>query len=516
MSNGTTHEAEAVPWSIASQDVRSSLFPIAYIVDGYAQPQYNVAGIGLPHFAVSFEGPTVSYLIVDEQWKSASSQYFRRVQDNPGMLAEVLDNIHRTSDALLESAREIARAVSPQLTNKELLGLYQRFITFLREVYHFGLVPTFLDCKEYTYVTDLIGSILEERGVRKEDRGVVFATLTTPTFSWDFTIAEDELRQMISCVREHSVWKDAALSLSLDQLQGEHRELVELYELYCQRFGWLQYGYEGPLMSTTDLHRMVRERILRVGDDRSVRQSAERQHRQVEAQQQEAIARYGFSEEYVRWFALARRMAFYKSYRRLRQSQSYALLEPLLRLIAQRSGLPLELWRMLTPQEVERALESPWSPPDDLNDRRQLCVYGSVNGESFLLSGLGARQFVDHAIAHLPERQRPLLNGQVAYPGVVEGQVVVVRSPEDADDVPTGCIIVSPSLNPHMQLAMERCRAIVTDAGGLTCHAAIVAREYQIPCIVGVANATAQIHTGDYVRVDANHGVITILIQHHR
>jgi pyruvate,water dikinase len=56
--------------------------------------------------------------------------------------------------------------------------------------------------------------------------------------------------------------------------------------------------------------------------------------------------------------------------------------------------------------------------------------------------------------------------------------------------------------------AIHKAKAIVADQGGLLCHAAIVARELQIPCIVGTEYATRVLQTGDLIEVDANNGIV--------
>jgi pyruvate,water dikinase len=59
--------------------------------------------------------------------------------------------------------------------------------------------------------------------------------------------------------------------------------------------------------------------------------------------------------------------------------------------------------------------------------------------------------------------------------------------------------------------AMKKAAAIITDEGGVTCHAAIVSRELKIPCIVGTKIATKVLKDGDMVDVNANHALVTIL-----
>ena len=74
-----------------------------------------------------------------------------------------------------------------------------------------------------------------------------------------------------------------------------------------------------------------------------------------------------------------------------------------------------------------------------------------------------------------------------------------------------GNILVSNTTNPDYITAMHKAKAFVTDDGGITCHAAIVARELKKPCIVGTKIATRVLKDGDMVDVDANKGIISIL-----
>ena len=64
---------------------------------------------------------------------------------------------------------------------------------------------------------------------------------------------------------------------------------------------------------------------------------------------------------------------------------------------------------------------------------------------------------------------------------------------------------------PYFEQVLTRAAAIVTDEGGITVHAAIFAREFKIPCIVGTKIATQILKDGDWVEVDANKGVVKIL-----
>ena len=74
-----------------------------------------------------------------------------------------------------------------------------------------------------------------------------------------------------------------------------------------------------------------------------------------------------------------------------------------------------------------------------------------------------------------------------------------------------GEILVSPMTTPDFIPAMRKAGAIITDEGGITCHAAIVSRELKKPCIIGTRIATKILKNGDYVKVNATNGIIRII-----
>lgn len=100
------------------------------------------------------------------------------------------------------------------------------------------------------------------------------------------------------------------------------------------------------------------------------------------------------------------------------------------------------------------------------------------------------------------------VKGTIAYPGIVTGRVVVVTTTAELPKVKKGDVLVTQMTFPSFIIAMQKASAFVTDEGGLTCHAAIVAREMKKPCIVGTKHATASFKDGDIVEVDANNGVV--------
>lgn len=103
------------------------------------------------------------------------------------------------------------------------------------------------------------------------------------------------------------------------------------------------------------------------------------------------------------------------------------------------------------------------------------------------------------------------LKGFTASRGKVTGKVKIIESVEEINKIEEGDVLVAVMTRPDYLPAMQKASAFVTDEGGITCHAAIVAREMKKPCIIGTKIATKTFKDGDMVEVDADKGIVKII-----
>ena len=104
------------------------------------------------------------------------------------------------------------------------------------------------------------------------------------------------------------------------------------------------------------------------------------------------------------------------------------------------------------------------------------------------------------------EKHEVLVQGLPAVPGAASGVVRVLEDVSEGGRLQDGEVLVAKMTNPDWLPTMRRASALVTDTGGMTCHAAIVARELKVPCIVGARTATKDLTDGMVVTVDGTHG----------
>ncbi|MBI3685441.1 hypothetical protein HY250_03495 [Candidatus Azambacteria bacterium] len=104
------------------------------------------------------------------------------------------------------------------------------------------------------------------------------------------------------------------------------------------------------------------------------------------------------------------------------------------------------------------------------------------------------------------------LHGQSAYKGKVTGRVKILHSSSEGQNFPEGDILVTGMTTPDFVPIIKKASAIITDERGITSHAAIISRELKIPCVIGTKSATRVLKDGDLVEVNADKGVVKIIL----
>lgn len=185
-------------------------------------------------------------------------------------------------------------------------------------------------------------------------------------------------------------------------------------------------------------------------------------------------------------------LADWRLYSRKSFNQAHELIEPIFLQAAKILNLTLEEFKFLQPQEILAALR--------LSEKikpRYHCYFEFSQGK-YQLKENEQRQ-VEHA--HI--------KGHGTFPGKYRGKVRVIKKNDDLKQVRKGEILVTRMTTPDLLLdAFRNAGAIVTDEGGITCHAAVLSREFGIPALMGTGNATQILKTGDEVEVDTEKGTL--------
>ncbi|OIO51863.1 hypothetical protein COY93_00285 [Candidatus Uhrbacteria bacterium CG_4_10_14_0_8_um_filter_58_22] len=191
------------------------------------------------------------------------------------------------------------------------------------------------------------------------------------------------------------------------------------------------------------------------------------------------------------------------------------LLDVILKEMAVRFGLPVDDLCFYTMDELVSLIDT--GQKIEIQERRAGYVLWKSHGEKRIFSGerFGEiERYVDERM--MSGQEDGVLTGSVAFGGKVRGRVRILRHDKkdiskEVEKFVEGDILVTEMTRPDTVLACGKASAIVTDEGGVVCHAAIVARELKKPCIVGTKIATRVLKDGMIAEVDADRGIVRVI-----
>lgn len=183
----------------------------------------------------------------------------------------------------------------------------------------------------------------------------------------------------------------------------------------------------------------------------------------------------------------------------------------ILDIISQKYHWHFDLLKFITYKELIQSIKNKKLPQGALEERLNT-TFAYINDDIIFepkidkkLKALGY-EMKKGRIAVITE-----FKGIIANKGLARGKVKIIYSRSQLDKVKKGDILVAPMTSPWHIPAIKKASAIITDEGGITCHAAIISRELNKPCIIGTKVATQVLKDLDLVTVDANKGVVKIL-----
>ncbi len=208
--------------------------------------------------------------------------------------------------------------------------------------------------------------------------------------------------------------------------------------------------------------------------------------------------------------SVGREYAFLRTYRTDSMHWAGFQAKPLLSAIGKKFGINYTQVTMMSVEEISDSLKNNKLvvPISGLDER--YADFGSIlfKNKFNILSGKELDQLKEIIKEKFKVERTTEVKGSPAFQGKVTGIARIVLSSFDIEKVKQGEILVAQMTFPNYVPAMERAAAFVTDEGGILCHAAIVSREMQKPCIIGTKTATQVFKDGDLVEVDAGKGIV--------
>lgn len=424
------------------------LFPT---LEAFYQPLFSYSGVLAPTMVLVFEKGVVTWCIKENEFIEYGRNLLE-IYSNPRKEKKMVGDMTKALNFL---KRVEARQATLDLKNvndtalvEEHHALYQAFLGY----YAMGAIGTPLS---FAAETDL-----KAKGLTSEELN----SLTTPNKISYISEADDFLRKTKN---------------------SKH---------FIQKYFWIHNNYSGTeIMSEKD----VRERLASLVSRKGTRARVQTNKKKIK-----------LSKGDVRLIELLKHYAVYKDDRKKEILIYLHYMDRILKEIARRADLSIDQVRASCPFEVRDIVRGELAQRE-LNERLRYSVVVWEKGKknAKVVSGLKGRVWEKKTLTKNIGSSK-IIRGTLASPGNARGRVRILLRAKDSDQLKKGEVLVTFMTSPDFMPAIRKCSAIVTNLGGVTCHAAIISRELKIPCVVGTKIATKVLRTGDLVEVDADQGVI--------
>lgn len=474
------------------EEPHADLFPLHLFVESWAWRLADKAGENLQSICAVFQNHGTQWFTEEEEQTCIAKELLKRM--TAGSFEQVRDSTSNLLKQMQERSRKLEAADFASMETAGLLKEYRDYCDAVIELNSWGMLVTLMEMGPESVITQECFAYLLKKAVAVGCPQLVGESVATLCAPVEGTFLREK---KIGALRAAIL----AREFGLDSPQVK-KAIANLHRDYC----WVSYGYIGPQLSLQDFRKEVEGLAFGKGGLQEELDAALNEDRRTIAKQRELEAKFKLDGYGRRLFELARTFAFQKELRKQVLYRSFKALLPLRQELARRANLDAELAAYVLPQELDDMLSGKLGAKV-LQERMALCVY--LPFPRRILVGKEAKDFVSSIQERKPDSNQRELKGQGAYSApAVEGTARLVFNAHDLHKLKPGDILVSPATSPVMVPSMKAVAAIVTDQGGLTCHAAIVSRELQVPCVIGTAIATKVIKDGERLLVDSANGVV--------
>lgn len=502
-------------WEVVAHDYDSCfLRDHLWVESNFEYPK--LLGVPSPFLGVVAENNKLEYVAVMSKWQEAHEALKAKIVERYENFDELIENAIDLGERMNGwSDENIFRKDLTVLPGGELVKLLEKFVDFQKQEYTYGVALPILDFQNFSFIEGNLSRFLKAR-VPAEDYQKYYSIFTEPLQNSFARDQEESLLRLLAIYWDGVGFKEDVMSSNIDQIQAKYLEFYSKLKAHSEKYGWVYYSYTGPAFAISSFYDFAVDYVRK--DIHPAEVLANFQKRRAEILELRQKYLNELRPEGLDKFVLehAAKVVWAKPRRKDYQSKSYFHVEKLCREIGKRLFLSLEQTRSMPINEIEKALNGGIVDANIANTIRKfhICL-PNEDGSVSTLVGEEAKDFSANNISRKIEKNDveniEKIVGTTAHPGKATGMVKIINSPADMSKMEYTNVLVSRATTPGVVPAMKKAAAIISDEGGLTCHAAIVSRELGIPCVVGTKIATKALTDGDLVEVDADNGIIRII-----
>jgi len=416
---------------------------------------------------------------------------FREASKKNSYLTHIKKSTLAAVDELDKFADKVTEKLKNNLSDSDLLELWDEFTDQFVQVIPWFWFPWYIT--ETNILTDRVKTGLEKHKIEDMDNALL--VLIFPVKKAMFQLEQKALYELI-------------------RFKGDDFELGRKKEEYLKNFAWLKTFMLLPIepLSKSELDEKILEG--KSGDFIEKYEKQQKENEKNAKRAQELTKSLQSDKELISIVKWAQDFGWFLTFSIEKALQATAKLITFYKEIAKRIKVPYEQFSQLTIEEIRHGLAGNLLISEiEFRGRVVGGVYFVENGKIRSMYGAEAKKESDEIESSIGIIDKDIseIKGQIACKGEAKGAVRIALIPSEAAKVNEGDILVCSMTSPEYVPAMKRAAAIVTDEGGLLCHAAIISRELGKVCVIGTKIATQVLKDGMEVEVDADKGIVRII-----
>ena len=406
-----------------------------------------------------------------------------------GYLDNLFEKIYNLGEELLKISKDINKQDYSDTKQEELLKIFKNFtdkyILFSLSLMGFNL---------QFVVEKKLREVLKNSKSIDDDLGVI-------TFPKKENIAAYEQINLLKIGVEIE-------KLDIKNSKDLPAELKKKIIEHINEYSWI--SARGGLAKKVTIEEIFK-RILDLGPGYKGMLEKQKNHKKDMQKKSEILVdKLGSTDNLNFWVKLAKELVYFRTYRTDYLNWIFFNIKPLLEAIAIHKGLT---YKEILYLDVSEILGKKDFTKNEINRRMtNYSIMTVIPNKLIFTSDPNELKKIEEKYLEIVKGENITeFKGNIGFKGNVKGIVKIVVNKDDMIKVKRGDILVSPMTTPDFVPAMEKAIAFVTDEGGITCHAAIVAREMKKPCIIGTKIATKVLKDGMKIEVDAEKGIVKII-----
>lgn len=477
--------------------------------------QKHITGKRYLNEAISIvkKGNNVGTYFVKNELRELIEKVIEKIVRNPERIYKLHLKTIEYNKKYFSEAKKVDKLELSEIKTGKLIKIYQNLFKWM-QLSHGHSQPTtwFVDSDGEDLSKMLMGYL---EGKIKEGKlnisvAEAFSVLTTPEWDSFAKIEEIEMLKVYSLIKSDRKAKKLfarkkpdAIKNGLNNLNPRIKKAI--YD-HFKKWRWAPYDYIGPAYKI-DYYLNVWSALLeeKINPNREIKRF-EKSFEETREKKKKILKDLKIDKKYRDIFKLATQIVWLKGFRKDVLYHGCYVTDKLLKELGKRVGLSLMQMKFISHSEMKNFRKF---TARELDERYENSTIYIRRGRVYIYTGRKAKNFLEKQILEKVEIENvEELKGTCACIGNVKGVVKIINTPEEMEKMEKGNILVAHTTFPSLVPAMKKASAIVTDDGGITCHAAIVSRELKTPCVVGTKIATQALKDGDLVEVDAERGIV--------